>query len=498
MRVLIRADASRVIGTGHIARCLTLAVALRQQGAEVVFVCRLLPGHLLERLQQNGFRVYGLPAQYPSEGIDAGSEALLPWQSDIEAMQAALVSELPFDWLIVDHYGFQAQWESAARILAPRIMVIDDLANRSHDADLLLDQNMSATPAAYAPWISPHCECLFGPRFALLRDEFRGRAVPIRSRVNRVLVNFGGVDVAGQTLATMRALSDFPELSVDFVAGSANPDWLAMQALTEQHAAWNLHEVVSDFAALMAKADLFIGAGGGTTWERAAFGLPTICIAVAANQQANAEQLAEAGAHLYLGPHEQLAPQRLPQAIGLLMDNHGLRKSLARQSRALVDGAGVQRVCVALTGKLLALRQASAEDSQLLFDGRNAERVRRWSFDDLLIEPESHQRWFSQSLTNPERLLLIGEAVDGPVGVVRYDRQGERVQVSIYLFEGRGGWGWGRVLLDRGERFLKTRWPRVSLISAHVMPDNAASCSLFRSSGYNQDDCHFQRVLTND
>jgi len=494
MRVLIRADASQVIGSGHIARCMTLADALRKQGHELVFACRLLPGHLLDRLQQHGFKAYGLDYEAPLADI----EAPLPWQLDIDALQQALAAEPRFDWLIVDHYGLAHEWERAARPLASRIMAIDDLANRPHAVDLLLDQNFSATPEVYAPWVDAHCETLLGPRFALLREAFKACSGAARGEVKRVLVNFGGFDPSAQTHEAMKALLGYPQLSVDFVAGIDNPAWQAMQTLAEGRQHWRLHTHVTEFAQMMAQADLFIGAGGGTTWERAALGLPTICIAVAANQQRNAELLAQAGMHLYLGPVAHTNGEPLQQAIGVLIDNPGLRNSFAARSRQLVDGLGVQRVCVALSSRFLTTRAATPDDSQLLFEGRNAENVRRWSFNDAPIDPDSHNRWFSQSLGNPERLLLIGEAADGPVGVLRYDRAGERVEVSIYLFKGRGGLGWGRALLRQGDEFLRGYWPQVRLIEAQVMPGNLSSLSLFRKAGYVQADGHFQRVLSND
>lgn len=494
MRVLIRADASRLIGSGHVARCMTLGEALRKLGHEVVFVCRLLPGHLRDRLQQQGFQAFGLEYDAAVDDI----EAPLPWQSDIDAVQQALAGEPHFDWLIVDHYGLACEWEQAARSFASRIMAIDDLANRFHAVDLLLDQNYSAKPEVYAPWIDAHCETLLGPRFALLREAFQMLPQKVRGEVKRVVVNFGGFDPSAQTHEAMKALLEYPQLSVDFVAGTDNPAWQAMQTLADGHPNWRLHSHVTEFAQMMAEADLFIGAGGGTTWERAALGLPTLCIAVAANQQRNAELLAEAGAHLYLGALTETTCQQLQQAIGVLIDNPGLHHSLAMRSRQLVDGLGVQRVCVALSSRFLTLHAATVDDSPLLFKGRNAEGVRRWSFNDAPIDLDSHHRWFSQSLINPERLLLIGEAADGPVGVLRYDRTGERVEVSIYLFQGRGGFGWGRALLEQGEVYLREHWPLTRLIEAQVMPGNLSSLSLFRSAGYVQADYHFQRVLSND
>lgn len=348
MKVLIRADASHAIGSGHIARCLTLATVLRDAGSEVAFACRELPGHLLDRLAAQGWQTYRLPARYGEETTSQDIEAAVPWQADIAALQVQLGTAQRFDWIIVDHYGLDHQWQTAARQWASRIAAIDDLANRRHAADLLLDQNFSGTASVYAPWIDAHCRTLFGPRFAMIREEFRREAIPIKAQVHRVLVNFGGFDAAGETWKAMQALADFEALHVDFIAGTGNPEWARMQAMAEGRPNWRLQTHTEQFAELMAQADLFIGAGGGTSWERAALGLPTLCIAVAANQQPNAECLAEVGAHLYLGSRETVSVEALEQAIASLLANQKLRARFAERSRQLVDGLGVQRVAAVL------------------------------------------------------------------------------------------------------------------------------------------------------
>jgi UDP-2,4-diacetamido-2,4,6-trideoxy-beta-L-altropyranose hydrolase len=352
MRVLIRADASVTIGSGHIARCLTLASTLRTDGADVRFACRELPGHLLNRLADQGYITYALPARYGAEE-DQDIEAALPWQADLSALAEQLADEPRFDWLIVDHYGLDARWEKAAEGLADRVMAIDDLANRPHAVDVLLDQNYSAQalPHPYAAWVGPECRTFLGPRFALLRDEFQCEAIAIKRRVKRVLVNFGGFDAAGQVYATMLAIQGFDDLQVDFVAGLHNPHWQAMSELAASRPEWHLHTLTGNFFALMQAADLFIGAGGGTTWERAALGLPTICISVANNQQLNAQLLAEAGVHRYLGAHGQLDPRRLRDAIEQICGDAVLRRSFAEQSRLLVDGRGARRIADVLAAR---------------------------------------------------------------------------------------------------------------------------------------------------
>ncbi|RON49810.1 UDP-2,4-diacetamido-2,4,6-trideoxy-beta-L-altropyranose hydrolase [Pseudomonas frederiksbergensis] len=495
MRMLIRSDASPTIGSGHIARLLPLARTLRKQGVHVAFACRELPGHRLASLAAEGFETFALPDRYPDEDPQQAIESMLPWQADIAALDVLLKNQASFDWVIVDHYGLDHHWQSAARRWAPRIAAVDDLATRTYCVDLLLNQNLSGTAQAYVGLIGADCRTLFGPRFAMLRDEFRCPAIAIKPQARRVLVNFGGFDAAMQTHHAMQALADFHELEVDFVAGADNPAWEAMQALAAHRPNWRLHSFVSDFYRLMTEADLFVGAGGGTSWERAAMGLPTICIAVSNNQQANGEVMATSGAHVYLGAREQVSVEQLRQAIGFVAANQGLRQSLAERSRRLVDGRGAQRVAAALVGAVLPVREATLDDAPLLFDGRNAEVVRRGSLDSRVIDWPSHQAWLAASLDNEQRLLLIAEAGDGPVGALRYDLHGLSAEVSIYLFEGHFGLGWGRALLERGETFVRARWPQLQSITAQVLPANQPSLSLFREAGFTQSACAFTRAL---
>ncbi len=287
-------------------------------------------------------------------------------RADIAALDGLLKGRADFDWIIVDHYGLDHQWQTAARRWARRIAAIDDLANRRHAVDLLLDQNLTGTQQAYEALTDERCERLLGPHFALLRGEFHREPLEIRSQVRRVLVNFGGFDAAGQVHQAMLALTDFEGLEVDFVAGLDNPAWSQMQALVAHRPHWRLHRYVSDFARLMVATDVFIGAGGGTSWERAALGLPTLCISVAANQRANAELLAAMGAQIYLGAHEHVDTEQLRQAVGLMIANEDLRQSLARRSRELVDGRGAERVAAALFFQCAGNQQHACEFTPVL------------------------------------------------------------------------------------------------------------------------------------
>ena len=207
MNIIFRTDASLDIGTGHFMRCLTLADALRERGAECRFVCREHAGNLLDVIRQRGFEAYGLPLGDAVTAKSDVSDNLLPlhaawlgadWASDAEQTLAA-IGDTKFDWLIVDHYALDARWEHRLRCSCHRLMVIDDLADRVHDCDLLLDQNLGRTAADYKERVPATCTVLAGAQYALLRPEFAAlRAYSLERRAHpklkRLLITMGGVE----------------------------------------------------------------------------------------------------------------------------------------------------------------------------------------------------------------------------------------------------------------------------------------------------------------
>jgi UDP-2,4-diacetamido-2,4,6-trideoxy-beta-L-altropyranose hydrolase len=509
VKVLIRADASTLIGSGHVMRCLALAAQLKALGADLTFACRALPDTLQRLIAAQGHCLLMLPEAEATDGASADDTMIQRaglaqahavraegfCAQDIAELGAILLHRPRFDWIIVDHYQLDARWEMAARRWGWQLAAIDDLADRAHAVDLLLDQNLDASTARYAPRLQRSCRTLFGPRYALLREEFRRAANPLRAEATRVVVNFGGMDAVGATLKAMHALEDLPGLQVDFVAGEGNPYWPQLQALSSGKANWQLHAHSPAFGQLMAAADVFVGAGGGTSWERAALGLPTICLAVADNQVANACALAEAGVHCYLGLCAEVTVAALRQVIVELLADVERRRQFAERGRRLVDGQGARRVAVALATACVQMRQVTIDDALQLYEGRNAPEVRRWSLQSRPIAWEEHLLWLGATLADPQRLLLLASAADGPIAVLRYDRQGARAEVSIYLLAGRFGLGWGRVVLASGEAFVHRRWPAVEYLDAQVVAGNRASISLFQDAGYVQCGWRFERQL---
>ena len=360
MRIAFRADASVQIGSGHIMRCLSLADALRAGGAETHFVGRTLPGHLGALLHDRGYAATLLPA--PPRALAAAELTAAPphaawlgvsWQTDAAQTAQALQATGAVDWLVVDHYALEAQWQGALRQLARRILVIDDLADRRHDCDLLLDVNLQEPAGRYTGLVPPSCRQLLGPSYALLRPQFAAaRPQPGRrdGRVRRLLIFFGGSDhdnLTGRTLAALLPLAH-AELTVDVVLGASNPRRAELEALCARLPRVTCHCNVADMAALMAAADLAIGAAGVTTWERACLGLPALVVTIAANQRPTAATAARHGLITWLGEAAEVSQESIAQALGAALAAPQTLMAQARRGLEPVDGGGAARVVAAM------------------------------------------------------------------------------------------------------------------------------------------------------
>ncbi|UQR60754.1 UDP-2,4-diacetamido-2,4,6-trideoxy-beta-L-altropyranose hydrolase [Bradyrhizobium sp. C-145] len=359
-RVIFRVDASVQMGMGHLTRCLTLANILAEGGTASCFLMRSHAAPLAALVQGDGHAVRLLPdPQVPNleaATSDRSYAHWLPttWQQDAEQTFQAMEEIGSADWLVVDHYSLDANWESACRREGLRILAIDDLADRPHDCEILLDQNLiQQMETRYRDCVSASCAQLLGPRYALLRPEFLEQRRLLTSRsgeIGRILVCFGGSDPTNDTAKALQAIASLgvPEIAVDVVIGQSNPHAeLIVQLLGELPCA-EVHRAANNMAELMRRADLSIGAGGGMSWERCCLGLPAVVVDIAANQVGALTALAKAGAALYLGSSASVTAETLAGAIRSLQEDSACVKVLGEAAFALVDGQGSGRVRVEL------------------------------------------------------------------------------------------------------------------------------------------------------
>ena len=322
MNIVFRVDASTAIGSGHVMRCLTLAKRYRREGHSVFFVMRVLPSNLVSYAEGEGFPVHSLLYVREEKPL-TGYLAWLTVSQERDAAETAEVLRVcgQIDRLVIDHYALDAVWENICRPLVHEIMVIDDLANRRHDCDILLDQNFYLhMEHRYDGLVPISCKLLLGPRHALLRQEFYEAKKRLRSRdgeLHRILIFYGGSDETRETEKAIQALLllKLQQIEVDVVVGSGNVRQEQIRQLCEVHDFLHFHSQVSNMAELMANADLCLGAGGTTTWERCFLGLPAIVTAVAENQFQVCEDCAIAGFIHYVGRWTAASAESIVQAI---------------------------------------------------------------------------------------------------------------------------------------------------------------------------------------
>lgn len=356
MNVVFRTDSSSAIGSGHVMRCMTLAEALKSRDASVSFVCRELPGHLGAHIVTNGYPVHMVSTDRALAAATVHDEEYparfdINWEDDARQTEKYLKQEEPVDWLVVDHYGLDERWHEGMRPRVAHIMVVDDLADRMHDCDLLVDQNYyDDLGLRYDRLVPEHCRRLLGPEYAMLRPEFAAARRQQRVRdgsINRILIFLGGADPQNVTQRAAEAIRAIrrPEIAVDIVIGAANPHAERLKTVCRLMSNCTYHYKVDNMAALMAAADLAIGAPGSATWERCCMGLPTIFIATARNEVAIAQAAEAVGIGSYLGMHYDVTPSMIANEIRTLLADPLTMNAWSEKAASLVDGTGVDRVC---------------------------------------------------------------------------------------------------------------------------------------------------------
>jgi len=368
--VVFRADASKIIGSGHIMRCLTLAERLRESGAQCIFVCRAHDGDLRHLIGQRGFTFHMLPLKMKSDvhlsdeflGTDVtkiSHSAWLgaDWVTDANQTMACLGSA-KVDWLVVDHYAIDHRWESEMRAIGEQIMVIDDIADRKHDCDVLLDQNWFGEEAIYRyeNLVPNSCTTYLGPKFSILSKEYAAlrKSMPARNGVvRRVLVFMGGSDPHNQTELVLNALllPEFANLIVDVVIDSNHPAPDRINDLVTMRPMTTLYQGLPTLSDLMITADLMISAGGSTSWERMCLGLPAIVISIANNQTATNIAMMKSGLINFLGEWTTVTIKDIQQALLQSLSQPDKLRKQSLQMQTIVNGGGVDQIVARLSPK---------------------------------------------------------------------------------------------------------------------------------------------------
>jgi UDP-2,4-diacetamido-2,4,6-trideoxy-beta-L-altropyranose hydrolase len=346
MKIVFRVDSSLVIGLGHVMRCLTLAQALKENGVNVEFICRKHEGNLICKIRSSGFVVHELE-MYKEIKVDTRL-AHSPWLGATQQQDANDCIDIfkpgKIDWLIVDHYALDDQWQKRLNPYYEKLMVIDDLADRKHQCDVLLDQNFGRSYQDYKDLVPTSTKLIMGSEYALLRPEFeKYRRYSLNSRKDekfkKLLVNMGGADpdnITGKVIDRLQVAKLPKDVEITIVMGKTAPH--LTRVITSVNKLPYKSEVkvdVNNMAELMANADIAIGASGATTWERCCLGLPTIQLITAYNQEFIAQKLNEINA---------IKLVEIDDVIENLENFQYWMKSVGKIASKVTNGTGVKRL----------------------------------------------------------------------------------------------------------------------------------------------------------
>jgi len=472
--LIIRADASSLMGTGHVMRCLALAEPWLAAGSEVILAAQLMPEALGERAIKAGVMPHSISAE--AGGIEDAQQT------------AALVARHPGAWLVVDGYQFGEGYFGVLKQAGVKVLQMDDFGGLTrYEADFVLNQNLGVT-ADWYPQKEEKTRLLLGTRYVQLRGEFLKQDKDIGTgweTPNQILVTLGGSDPENVTAKVIEALQSVRSINATVVIGSSNPHWDELLSHVQQSAS-NIHLVrnAGNMPELMVRTDLAIAAGGTTAWEMAFSGLPMMTIVLADNQRSNGEQLEAAGVAVNLGWHEDLTPDSLAEQVQALIKDWSKLDEMAAKARKLVDGLGSMRVWLRLNEESLKLRPAKAEDARLIFDWANDPGVRFVSFSSEPIVWENHLTWFTAKLNHATYRIWVAEDTQGiPIGQLRFEVEGPVATISISLDEAQRGKNRGSLLIWKACKKLFAE-SAIAEIHACIKPQNQASIRAFEKAGF--------------
>lgn len=323
-KIIFRCDGSSKIGSGHVMRCLSLGHYFSQKNADITFWVSEETIQTIPLLSESPFKI---TSNQPKE---------------------------QYDWLIVDHYGLDREFETQCRSLASKIMVIDDLADREHDCDILLDQTLGRKESDYQSLISQHTKQLLGPDFAILKTSFTDARKNLdRSfdKPNKILICFGGVNPKQASEKTIKWLSQYNHKQLDIaitVGGNEKTAQPILEAIKQAEKVSNhqftLYQNAQNMPELMAKSDLAIGAGGTMSWERCCMKLPSLAMELADNQTLILQNLSAAKALKFIGLIEDIDFKVFITTFKELIENTNALKIMSENAGEICDGSSDKRI----------------------------------------------------------------------------------------------------------------------------------------------------------
>ncbi len=488
MELIIRADASPRIGTGHVMRCLALAQAWQSSRGTVRFISCCQSHTLRDLILEHGFELIEIDRPYPHKSDLPATNKV------IDSISSNTESDSP--WVVLDGYHFDPLYQKTIHDTGARVIVIDDyVANSSYHADILLNQNITANAQAYS--CDSETLLLLGTKYVLLREEFlrRKKKGPLaRKTAKKILVTLGGSDPDNVTLKVVRALKqlDIEAVEAKIVVGPAS---LYLSSVREEVEKGRYPGSISlihnaDMPDLMNWADIALCGGGITCLELVFMGVPCLVFTLAENQKNIGAGLQAAGAAIDLGWPEQIDVGRLAKDIKKLMMNSDLQKKMSTAAENLVDGQGAQRVAFLMAwlsqekdAQGVNIREARLEDCEQIWLLSNSTGVRENSFNPEPIELESHITWYEKKLASADVAFYVSDLQGVLGGQVRYDKIKDAAEISFSVAPAFRGRGMGKTLI-RDTIGQACERLNVGRVFGLVREFNHASIHTFLGSGF--------------
>lgn len=472
IRALFRCDASVEVGIGHAMRSLAFAETLRWAGWSCMFAM--------------------------NREATTVAPALLRCDIELEVADSEEAIDLNGARLaVVDSYKLDADFERCIREQGAAVIAFDDLANRKHDCEVLVDPTPGRSGDEYADFVPADCRVLVGAKYAIIADRWLSHRHATRSRlraarpVDRIIVSMGGTDPFDATRRVLAGIAaSGVKAHVDVVIGAGTPHRAQLTDLAGP--SLTVHVDHPDVAALAAEADLAIGAAGTSSFERAVLGLPAILIPLASNQYSVAAAFSAARA-ADVAPAESINDaETFGARIAALADDANRRTVMSQRAATLTDGRGRLRLLAASAGRVMSrfgrvvtLRLAECNDELWLLRLQQQESTRRFARHPAIPSAAEHAAWFAAALEDSERLLMIVDVDGKPCGMLRLDKLpggAACFEISIAIDGGRQGEGIGRSALG----LVRNLAPGADLI-ATVNSANQASLALFSAAGFTPD-----------
>ena len=499
MRVVFRVDASLKMGTGHVMRCLALAQTLKENGANVEFICRKHERNLIDKIRSNKFTVYelGLSGEDKIDTKLSHSHWLGATQKQDASECIDILKAEKTDWLIVDHYAIDEDWHRELKPYCEKLIAIDDLADRKHQCDILLDQTFGRQQDGYSALTPKGCELLLGSQYALLRPEFskwRTYSIERRSKpeFKQLLINMGGVDVndfTGQVLDELKTCTLLSDVHITIVMGGTAPHLESVKSKAIMLPYKTEVKVdIDNMAEIMANSDIAIGAAGSSTWERCCLGLPTIQIVIAKNQQFLAETLACRNI-------VKLA-KKVKETICLLEKSSKWMKGVGNSALEICDGMGTYKVFNKMTDRKIFLEEfgevdlcnyvnLNENDKLQALNMRNHPQIKKWMYSRDSISEENHFGFIKNLEIDIERRYFLVKQKDNIIGSINFSKINfeNSVELGIYTNPFLQSKGAGKILESAASQYAFIELD-VEKIKLEVFPSNERAIRFYNKCGF--------------